>query len=137
MKLAVLSAVTAGKGKIQGEDAFNILNEELKKAGYTGNKLTESDLPVTITIGDASFIIHQDGDLSEPTTIEKLKGGEPVQENTTLTDKNGLTITIPKNFKLSKESPTEVTKGMIIEDSENNQYVWIPVVEESETYTWE
>ena len=49
---------------------------------------------------------------------------------------NGDSITIPANFNISSESPELVTEGMIIEDGEDNQYVWIPVFEKSTQRDW-
>ena len=134
IKLAALSALTAGHGEIKGEKAFDALNSGLDEAGYIGQDIKE--LPTTIKIGDREYTIIPDGTTREANDIEKLKlSGKAVSDNTTLKDENGHTITIPKNFNIASESPTVVTKGMIIEDSEDNQYVWIPVFS-SEQYSW-
>ena len=66
---------------------------------------------------------------TDVTILGLIKSGKSVKENTVLTDENEDYITIPANFNLSKKSPTLVTEGMIIEDSQDNQYVWIPVFE--------
>ena len=54
--------------------------------------------------------------------------------NTPLTDKYGNKITVPAGFKILVDSTTsytadtiDVTKGIVVEDGEGNQFVWIPV----------
>lgn len=53
-----------------------------------------------------------------------------VNENTTIKDDYQNKIVIPKGFKLSKESGTNLIDGIVIEDEIGNQYVWIPVGED-------
>jgi len=36
-------------------------------------------------------------------------------------------VKVPKGYGISSESPDNVSDGIIIEDSDHNQYVWIPV----------
>lgn len=52
-----------------------------------------------------------------------------VNENTIIKDDYQNKIIIPKGFKLSKESGTNLVEGIVIEDETGNQYVWIPVGE--------
>ena len=59
--------------------------------------------------------------------------------NTTVYDKYGNKITVPAGFKIITKTDTEntdlnytadtidVTKGIVVEDGEGNQFVWIPV----------
>ena len=56
--------------------------------------------------------------------------------NTPLTDDFGNKITVPAGFKILADSTTsytaetiDVTKGIVVEDEEENQFVWIPVGE--------
>lgn len=61
-------------------------------------------------------------------TIEQAQNDSMFQktENTQTMDSNGNRIQIPAGFKVTKDT-TEVTKGIVIEDIEGNQFVWIPV----------
>ena len=46
----------------------------------------------------------------------------------TYTDKNGDTATIPAGFQVSeKKGETLIDEGLVIQDEEGNQFVWIPV----------
>ena len=54
--------------------------------------------------------------------------------NTALTDEYGNKITVPAGFKILVDSTTsytadtiDVTKGIVLEDGDGNQFVWIPV----------
>ena len=136
VKLAVMAAIgTDGKVNIE------TLSNELEKIdGVDRGSIT---LPTEIEIKGQKVSIEEDGTVTlqggsgEKVTIADLiSSGQAVTTNTTLEDANGDSITIPANFNLSSESPELVTEGMIIEDSEDNQYVWIPIFEKSDDRTW-
>ena len=57
----------------------------------------------------------------------KEKNAMPIADNKSLTDDNSNTITVPAGFKISSDSATTVNAGIVIEDKDGNQYVWIPV----------
>ena len=83
------------------------------------------------------------GDDDNQTTLPKVSTlvGKVVDENTKAEDAYGNKITIPKGFKIITKTDTEntdlnytvdtidVTKGIVVEDEEGNQFVWIPVGE--------
>ncbi len=47
--------------------------------------------------------------------------------NTAIKDDEGNTVTIPAGFKIASDSATKQEDGIVIEDKDGNQYVWIPV----------
>ena len=47
-------------------------------------------------------------------------------KNTPLKDDLDNVVTIPKGFKVAGDSATKVEDGVVIEDHEGNQFVWIP-----------
>ena len=55
-----------------------------------------------------------------------IERDEYVEENTPVTDENGNKITIPEGFK-PKDDSTTVDGGIVVEDKNGNQFVWIPV----------
>lgn len=55
-----------------------------------------------------------------------IKRDEFVTENTTVTDGLDNKITIPEGFK-PKDDATTIDKGVVVEDKNGNQFVWIPV----------
>ena len=68
-------------------------------------------------------------DLSKVNTVKEAKENNaiPIADNKTLTDDNTKTVIVPAGFKISSDSATTVNEGIVIEDKDGNQYVWIPV----------
>ena len=66
-----------------------------------------------------------------PTTVEEAKENKTKFTNTTpITDDLGNTVYIPGGFYVDKESEgTLVEDGIVIEDDDGNQFVWIPTGE--------
>ena len=71
-----------------------------------------------------------------PSTTPKVSTlvGTVVDKNTKAQDAYGNKITIPSGFKILVDSTTgytknniDVTKGIVVEDENGNQFVWIPV----------
>ena len=57
-----------------------------------------------------------------------------LKANTEYTDSENTTVTIPKGFKVSNVAATEstdgeqtVSKGLVIQDADGNEFVWVPV----------
>ena len=55
-----------------------------------------------------------------------IKRDEILENQETVTDKNKNEITIPKGYKPTEDAST-IDKGVVVEDSKGNQFVWIPV----------
>ena len=51
-------------------------------------------------------------------------------DNIELHDKNGAKIIVPAGFKVVNTDDLTVEKGIVVEDSKRNQYVWIPCTAE-------
>ena len=68
-------------------------------------------------------------DLSKVNTVKEAKENRaiPIADNKTLTDDNTKTVIVPAGFKIASDSATTVNAGIVIEDKDGNQYVWIPV----------
>ena len=76
------------------------------------------------------------GGVGEKTVKGNLNKVINTQDNTPLTDEYGNKITVPAGFKILVDDTTNytadninVTKGIVVEDEEGNQFVWIPVRE--------
>ena len=126
-----------------GKINIPLLNENLGHIDgltHNGQPLTDNQitsLPATVELDGIKVVINGDGSTSAPVTLAGLKESEkPVSGNTTLTDDNGDSITIPDGFNVSTDSPTNVVEGIVIEDRIDNQYVWIPVFEKSASRDW-
>ena len=70
----------------------------------------------------------------ETMTIEEAKpnpgeDGPKLESITTIMDDLGNKIKVPEGFHLDQDSGTKVEEGIVIEDDNGNQFVWIPVGE--------
>ncbi len=66
----------------------------------------------------------------EKSEVEEAKeSGTPFEDTTTITDDLDNPVTVPGGFNIAEDSGTKVEEGIVIEDSNNNQFVWIPVGE--------
>ena len=62
-------------------------------------------------------------------TIGDIVGGDRVENNTEIEDGLGNTVWIPGGFGVAPDSGTKVEEGIVIQDVNGNQFVWIPVGE--------
>ena len=65
-------------------------------------------------------------------TIKEAKKDEILNKtnNTEVTVVDG-TVTLPAGFKVAEDSGTTIDEGIVIEDSKQNQFVWVPVSQEN------
>ena len=61
----------------------------------------------------------------EPPKLEDTTGIQ--DETVTVEDEYGNKVTIPKGFEVVEEEGTTVPEGIVIQDKDGNQFVWIPV----------
>ena len=62
-----------------------------------------------------------------PVIGEDVTGGSKFENITTVEDGEGNEVTIPGGFELAPDTGTKVEEGIVIQDSNGNQFVWIPV----------
>ena len=62
------------------------------------------------------------------TVVDAISQNKPFEFDTTITDscEPANSIRIPAGFKIAQESATLVENGIVIEDTDGNQFVWIP-----------
>ncbi len=66
-----------------------------------------------------------------PTGKPLVEGLTEIQKRTVKAeDKYGKEVTVPKGFKVKPECGTDVNGGIVIEDEDGNQFVWVPCTEE-------
>ena len=73
-----------------------------------------------------------DGDLPEQTATtvaEARENGIQYLDTTPIKDDLENTVYIPGGFHIAKDSGTKVEEGIVIEDEDGNQFVWIPTGE--------
>ena len=69
--------------------------------------------------------------------LEEIKQENNILEKTTrVVDKMGNKVVIPEGFKIALDSGITASQGVVIEDEEKNQFVWVPVsnIDGSQTY---
>ena len=69
------------------------------------------------------------GDYNTGTTVEEARNqNKPFENDTTITDSctPANLIRVPEGFKIAEDSATTVEDGIVIEDKDRNQFVWIP-----------
>ena len=69
-------------------------------------------------------------------TVEDSKG-EKFDNTTQVEDASGDTVWIPGGFEIAEDSANDADDGVVIQDSNGNQFVWIPVKDESKFQRYE
>ena len=81
---------------------------------------------------------HLNGENSEEQekykTVEEARGKDFFEKTDIILDKNGKKVVIPENFRVTEDSEIDVNKGIVIEDKDNNQFVWINVENPNNMY---
>ena len=103
-------------------------------SSYTFSGLTAST-PYTIKVevyngvgikGEDSITIST----SNPPTVENSKG-EEFTTTTQIQDASGDAVWIPGGFEIEDDSANDADDGIVIQDSKENQFVWIPVKDDN------
>ena len=150
-KEKVQTEVMASYGT-DGKINLDQLNKNLQNISgikYNGSAISDSNkiasLPATVTVDGYNVTIEANGTttasgtdtpVTPPTggtiTITDAKKDEMKNktENSDLTVTDG-TVTIPAGFKVAEDSGTTIDEGIVIEDSKQNQFVWVPVSQEN------
>ena len=126
-----LMADNLGDGVTAGE-----LEDELQGNGY--NATVTGENPIVVTFGEPSnrvYEIDASGNIVEakpPITFEQAKDNSLLEneENSTVTVADG-TVTVPAGFKVAEDSGSTLDEGIVIEDKNSNQFVWVPVSQEN------
>ena len=98
-------------------DSINELNNWIdgKVNGTTGGGTTGgNDTPTEKPLITDSSLTSNDRTTSESTTVIAK-------------DKKGNQVVVPGGFKISSASGESVQQGIVIEDKDGNQFVWVPV----------
>ena len=112
------------------------LENELQANGYNATATGEN--PIVVTFGAPSnrvYEIDANGNIAEakpPVTLEQAKDNSMLTNDTDtkVTVSDG-TVTVPAGFKVAEDSGSTLDEGIVIEDKESNQFVWVPVSQEN------
>ena len=127
-----------------GKLSLDDLNNNLKNVDglkYNEKKIADDNkiesLPATVNVDGYDVVINADGSVSKKNnnggkTLEEAKSDDMLTKNDdteiTVDDK---IVKIPAGFKVADDSGTTIDEGIVIEDSEKNQFVWVPVSKEN------
>ena len=113
-KVLTDQATTEEQGKLN--DVIDILDEILQDTGTEGGG------------SEGGGSEEDSGDASDVTKVsDAIKNEEKCKDTTKVKDDLNNIIIIPGGFTIAKDSGTKVEDGIVIEDVNKNQFVWIPV----------
>ena len=121
-----------------GKLSLDDLNNNLKNVDglkYNGSAILDSNkiesLPATVNVDGYNILISEE-DIETIKTIEEAKSNDMLTKNedTPITVDNKI-VKIPAGFKVADDSGNTIDEGIVIEDSEKNQFVWVPVSKEN------
>ncbi len=120
-----IDAVFSENGIInKAKEAANAMNNAVANDQAELNNLLE-ELNEIMNSEWNSNIEIPDPEPDLPTNIEDVTD---IQEETVqVEDEYGNKVTIPKGFEVVEEEGTTVPEGIVIQDKDGNQFVWIPV----------
>ena len=122
-----------------GKLSLDDLNNNLKNVDglkYNGSAISASNkiesLPATVNVDGYDVVITEQGNVEKPKTLEDAKTDDMLTKNddTEITVDNKI-VKIPAGFKVADDSGNTIDEGIVIEDSEKNQFVWVPVSKEN------
>ena len=122
-------------GKISIEDLNNNL-KNVEGLKYNGSAISGSNkiesLPATVNVDGYDVVITEQGNVEKATTLEDAKTDDMLTktDDTPITVDNKI-VKIPAGFKVADDSGNTIDEGIVIEDSEKNQFVWVPVSKEN------
>ena len=106
-----------------------IVNKAKEARDKTQADQLNTELGMNSLYDEMKGAISETTDLSKVNTVKdaKEKNATPIADNKALTDDNSNIITVPAGFKIATDSPTKQEQGIVVEDKDGNQYVWVPV----------
>ena len=134
VELAYVSAAVKKLGADVDEEALRIeLNSSVGNGKTTVSTNGDDTLNVYFTDTEHNYTVDNNGNVEkyhepELITVAKAKlDGTVFTSKVALKDDYNNRIIIPKGFYIADDSGTTVKDGIVIEDREGNQYVWVPV----------
>ena len=109
----------------KAQEAANKTREAVENEQAQMNKLADYMTNMLNEIGGENNQEETTGPNGKP-LVETLTEIQ-IDNNVEAEDKYGNQITVPKGFKVVISEATTVPEGIVIEDANGNQFVWIPV----------
>ncbi len=122
-----------------GKLSLDDLNNNLKNVDglkYNEKKISADNkiesLPATVNVDGYDVVITEQGNVEKPKKLEDAKTDDMLTKtNDTPITVDNKTVKIPAGFKVADDSGTTIDEGIVIEDGERNQFVWVPVSKEN------
>ena len=110
-----------------------IINKSIEVANRMNNLVKEDETELNELLNELNETM--DSNWNSNIEIPEPEPGPPTIEDTTgiqeetvqVEDEYGNKVTIPKGFEVVEEEGTTVPEGIVIQDKDGNQFVWIPV----------
>ena len=114
-------------------------NGIIERAKNAQNKVDEAEKKDLEEINKLNNWLEENGGISNSPTVKSYTEASKnedgtLKENAKYTDNENAEVTIPKGFKVSEVAGTEstdgeqtVSKGLVIQDKDGNEFVWVPV----------
>ena len=110
-----------------------IINKSIEAANRMNNLVKEDETELNELLNELNETM--DSNWNSNIEIPEPEPGPPTIEDTTgiqeetvqVEDDYGNKVTIPKGFEVVEEEGTTVPEGIVIQDKDGNQFVWIPV----------
>ena len=111
-----------------------IINKAKEAANAMNNAVTNDQAELNDLLEELNEIMNSEWNNNieipdpEPEEPPKLEDTTGIQDETvTVEDEYGNKVTVPKGFEVVEEEGTTVPEGIVIQDKDGNQFVWIPV----------
>ena len=106
------------------------LNTELSKIEGLVSTLPISKLPAIVNVDGYEVGILGNGETVPIAKIEDIENAVYVSQKTLVQDENNDIIVLPEGFTIRVDESTNnadsIEEGIVVENKEGNQYVWIP-----------
>ena len=125
--------VTLGENGIlnKSKEAANRMNNLVKEDEAELNELLNELNETMDSNWNSNIEIPEENTTPEPDPepeIPKIEDATDIQgETVQVEDEYGNKVTIPKGFEVVEEEGTTVPEGIVVQDKDGNQFVWIPV----------
>ena len=134
LKLAIIAAMTNEESQIQ--DLQSALNNQFGEGKAIASPVEGG---WSVSINGKEYMVYNNGEIAEVDDIEGAMTAST--SNRIIKDANNKEFVLPANFVLATNDDgsvieDEITKGIVIEDDDENQYVWIPIFEKTTERDW-
>lgn len=129
INIAIKSGVSTKTLKINETKFKQALTNTFGTEGQGYTITGDSEKNWIVTVNDISFVVNEDAKIWELVDISTLINSTKTTKTIAVKDLSTQAeiFFLPENFKIASDSATKVDEGIVVEDEEGNQFVWVPV----------